>query len=116
MKLRYRITLGILGVLAGSLAVLALLLGHESACEPAPDLAEDAQTMKAYMHRCYGSPDVLTLEDVAKPEPVLRWQSRQWQWFAPRTVDRSIVYVTAPQTQPPFASVSLMRSSYGLRG
>ena len=69
MKLRYRITLGILGVLAGSLAVLALLLGHESACEPAPDLAADAQTMKAYMHRCYGSPDVLTLEDVAKPEP-----------------------------------------------
>ena len=48
---------------------LALVLSHESDCVPAPAIADNAELMKAIVYRCYGSPDVLEFEDVAKPTP-----------------------------------------------
>ena len=69
MKMRYRIGLGVLGVLAVAIVALAVVLSYESACEPVPAVASGTATMKAVMYRCYGSPDVLALEDLAKPEP-----------------------------------------------
>ena len=50
-----------------TLVSLALVLRHDSPCGAAPALAKDAKPMKAIVHRCYGSPDVLKLEDVARP-------------------------------------------------
>ena len=44
-------------------------LRYEAQCTAAPSYAGGAPTMKAVVHRCYGSPDVLALEDVAKPKP-----------------------------------------------
>ena len=70
MKLRYKIGLGILGVLAVATASLAVVLSYESPCEPVPSVAADAETIKAITGRCYGSPDVLALEDFVKPKPV----------------------------------------------
>lgn len=67
MKLRYKV----LGVLAILLAVgvlsMALTMSHTSACGPAPSPPAGATLMKAIVHRCYGSPDVLRYEDIAKP-------------------------------------------------
>ena len=69
MKLRYRIARGILIFLAVAMSSLALVLSHNSACDPAPALKGDAELMKAVVNRCYGSPDLLTFEDVEKPTP-----------------------------------------------
>src|SRR2546430_8936550 len=69
MKLRYKI----LGVLVMLLAVgalsLALAMSHTSPCGPAPSPPAGATLMKGIVHRCYGSPDVLRYEDIAKPTP-----------------------------------------------
>ena len=46
---------------------LGAVVSHNSACASAPQLAGDVTRMKAVVYRCYGSPDVLELEDVEKP-------------------------------------------------
>ena len=70
MKLRYKI----LGVLVILLAVgvlsLALAMSHTSPCGPAPPPPAGATLMKGIVYRCYGSPDVLRYEDIAKPTAV----------------------------------------------
>jgi NADPH:quinone reductase-like Zn-dependent oxidoreductase len=46
---------------------LGLLLSHDSPCGVAPAVPANTQSMQAAVYRCYGSPDVVKLEDVAKP-------------------------------------------------
>lgn len=70
MKLRYKISGGILIALALATASLALVLGHTTACGPAPVLSDAAERMKAIVYRCYGSPDILEFTDVEKPTPM----------------------------------------------
>jgi NADPH:quinone reductase-like Zn-dependent oxidoreductase len=67
MKLRYKIGLTLLTLVAISLAGLAIALSYEAECGPAPALADNARTMQAIRYRCYGSPDVLKVEDVEVP-------------------------------------------------
>ena len=69
MKLRYKITGTLLALVLIGMTVLGVMMSHNSACEPAPELSGSAESMKAIMSRCYGSPDVLTLENVEKPKP-----------------------------------------------
>jgi NADPH:quinone reductase-like Zn-dependent oxidoreductase len=69
MKLRYKIVGGILIFLAVAISSLALVLSHNSACEPASTISKDSETMNAIVYRCYGSIDVLMFEDVEKPMP-----------------------------------------------
>jgi len=51
------------------IAALGVTMSHNSACEPAPELTSNANTMKAITYRCYGSADVLNFEKVEKPKP-----------------------------------------------
>lgn len=67
MKLRYRVMGVFLILVIVTLSALALVLSHTSPCGTAPALPAGTTLMKAMVHRCYGSPDVVKLEDVAKP-------------------------------------------------
>jgi NADPH:quinone reductase-like Zn-dependent oxidoreductase len=67
MKLRYKI-LGVLVILvAMGVLSLALAMSHTSACGPAPPAPAGVTLMKGIVYRCYGSPDVLRYENIAKP-------------------------------------------------
>jgi NADPH:quinone reductase-like Zn-dependent oxidoreductase len=69
MKLRYKI-LGVIVLLAAA-AVLAaaIVVSHTSPCGAAPPPPQGATLMKGAVRRCYGSPDVVRYEDIAKPSP-----------------------------------------------
>jgi NADPH:quinone reductase-like Zn-dependent oxidoreductase len=69
VKLRYKIASGILVFLGLAIASLAIVLSHDSACEPAPAISSESETMQAIVYRCYGSTDVLEFEDIEKPVP-----------------------------------------------
>jgi NADPH:quinone reductase-like Zn-dependent oxidoreductase len=59
--------IAVLGALA--VAVLALVLRHDSACPTEAVRAPSADAMQAIQYHCYGSPEVLTLETIARPSP-----------------------------------------------
>jgi NADPH:quinone reductase-like Zn-dependent oxidoreductase len=69
MKLGYKILSVILVLVALGALSLLIAMSYTSACGPSPPLAAGATPMKAIVHRCYGSPDVVRYEDIAKPTP-----------------------------------------------
>lgn len=69
MKLRYKILSVVAVVLLVGVLSLAYALSHTSPCGPEPPLARGTAVMKAIVHRCYGSPDLLRYEDIARPTP-----------------------------------------------
>ncbi len=69
MKLRYKVLSAVLVLAAATTLGVALTLSHNSPCAAAQPPPADAPLMKAIVYRCYGSPDVLKLEDIAQPSP-----------------------------------------------
>lgn len=59
----------VLILLAVTVLSAALIVSHDSPCGSAPALAPNTPAMKAVVHRCYGAPDVVKVEELAKPVP-----------------------------------------------
>jgi NADPH:quinone reductase-like Zn-dependent oxidoreductase len=69
MKRRYKLLLGIAGLLGAGVVAFAMFLSHDKPC-PAPVVAaEGERTMLAVRAHCYGGVDALTLERVPVPTP-----------------------------------------------
>jgi len=69
MKLRYKIGIGFLGVLAVAIAGLALVLSNNSPCTAPPAVAAGEESMQAAVYTCYGGPEVLEIATLARPVP-----------------------------------------------
>jgi len=70
MKTRNKILAGVGAVFLLAVTTFAIALSHESDCPTPPPPAEGSESMRAIVHRCYGTPgEVLALERIAKPVP-----------------------------------------------
>jgi NADPH:quinone reductase-like Zn-dependent oxidoreductase len=70
VRLRTKILSAVGALVVAGISVLMVALSHESPCPQAPTLAAGTESMRAVMHRCYGSPGkVLAVERIAKPKP-----------------------------------------------
>ena len=69
MKLRNKILMGVATFFVVGFSALAITVSYDSPCPPAPPLATGAAPMRAVTQRCYGVPDGLHLETLAKPVP-----------------------------------------------
>ncbi len=68
MKLRYKITGFILGFFVLALGIFAAVLSHDSSC-PAAVTAASEPAMDAAQYHCYGGPEVVKVERIARPVP-----------------------------------------------
>jgi len=69
MRLRNKILSAAAAVVTVAIVAGLVSISYDLPCESAPPPPADVVTMKATLNRCYGSADVVSVEDVAKPVP-----------------------------------------------
>jgi len=69
VKLRYKIPIGLVVMFGVAFAALAITVNYDSPCPRVPALDAGAQPIRAVMNRCYGVPEGIALEKIAKPTP-----------------------------------------------
>jgi NADPH:quinone reductase-like Zn-dependent oxidoreductase len=69
MKRRTKILGGSLVALTAVVLALGVAMSHNGPCPSSALATPGADSMKAVVHRCYGTPEVLRIETVAKPVP-----------------------------------------------
>jgi NADPH:quinone reductase-like Zn-dependent oxidoreductase len=69
MRLRNRILSIVAIVVTLAFVTLAITLSYDAPCKAPDAAAAGGESMQGVVSRCYGSPEVLTLEQVAKPTP-----------------------------------------------
>ncbi len=69
MRRRYKILIGIAGVLVTATGALMAVTGYDSPCPAASPAEAGADTMLAVTNRCYGVPEGMRIERIAKPVP-----------------------------------------------
>lgn len=67
MTLRSKVLSIVLLVVILAVGTLAFALSHTAACGVVPAVPAGAASMRAAAYRCYGSPDVVKIETLAKP-------------------------------------------------
>jgi len=67
MKLTYKITLAVFGLLGIGIMYLGFILSDTDDCPTSPLAVSGNDKMKAVVYRCYGSPSVLEYTDIEKP-------------------------------------------------
>jgi NADPH:quinone reductase-like Zn-dependent oxidoreductase len=67
MKLRHKLLTIPLLIVSAAVSIFAMKLSHSESCPASQELATGVASMKAVVHYCYGSPDVLEIVDVEMP-------------------------------------------------
>ena len=69
MRLRNKILIGVAAFFGVAFAALAITVSYDSDCPTVVADASGAESMRAIMNRCYGVPEGVRLETIAKPTP-----------------------------------------------
>jgi NADPH:quinone reductase-like Zn-dependent oxidoreductase len=69
VKLRYKILNGAAAVVVLGVLALIATVSYDSACPAGAEATANGPTMRAVMRRCYGVPEGIRVENVAKPVP-----------------------------------------------
>jgi NADPH:quinone reductase-like Zn-dependent oxidoreductase len=69
VTLKKKILLGIATFMTLAIATFAIAISYDSPCAKSPALDANTPRMRAIVHPCYGGPETLRYEEVAKPEP-----------------------------------------------
>ncbi len=69
VRLRNKILIGVAAFFGVAFAALAITVSYDSPCPPVVADASGAESMRAIMNRCYGVPEGVRLETIAKPTP-----------------------------------------------
>jgi len=67
MKRRYKFLLWTAGTLVVAVVGLRIALSHDSPCSTAPVLAAGEAPMHGWVRRCYGGPEIVQYEELARP-------------------------------------------------
>src|SRR5689334_6745457 len=67
MTRRSKLGATVVAIVAVAVGVMGLVLSHDAGCPRVGSAPTPTAPMRAALHRCYGQPDVITIETVERP-------------------------------------------------